>query len=207
MALCKRRLSQRRKLCDMTMRVLSGNCVDQRWCVSHRADPAAARLADRHYNRQKIGSPQFAPTGSCAVFLSKCGRAFWVTSVPLSEWVRHAWGGAWICSAFRSEGAGCASELIRQAVAATRAHYGEPPALGMVTFVNRDKVRPRMVRGKKVWGWSYLKAGFTEIGETKSGLLALQLLPESMPGPLAANQRTMHGTPLFDRIHFNGDAA
>ncbi len=202
------------------MRVLKGDCTVQRWCASHRADPAAARLADRHYNRQKIGSPQFAPTGSCAVFLTDCGRAFWITSAPLAEWVKHAWAGAWVCSAFRSEGAGTASELIRQAVAATRAHYGAPPALGMVTFIDRRCrkckkqfpvcacaepdwiVRPTMVRGTPVWGWTYRKAGFIEAGETKGGLLALQLLPDAMPGPLAANQRTMHGMPLFDRFPF-----
>ena len=172
--------------------------VEQRWCVSHRADPAARRLADRHYNRQKIGAPQFAPTGSCAVFLTDCGRAFWVTSWPLAEWVKHAWAGAWICSAFRSEGAGVASELIRQAVAATRAHYGMPPVLGMVTFINRAKVRPIMVRGRRTWGWTWRKAGFVEVGTTKGGLLVLQLRLEAMPDPLAARPRTMHGTPLFD---------
>lgn len=181
------------------MRVLSGDCVVQRWCVSHRADPAAARLADRHYNRQKIGAPQFAPPGSCVVFLTDCGRAFWITSAPLAEWVKHAWAGAWVCSAFRSEGAGIASELIRQAVAATRAHYGDPPALGIVTFIDREKVKPIIHHGKPMWGYSYRKAGFVDVGETvKDSLLALQLLPDAMPGPLRANQRTMHGTPLFD---------
>lgn len=169
-----------------------------RWCISHRADPAAAQLADRHYNRQKIGTPQFAPTGSCCVFVTDCGRAFWITSYPKAEWVKHRWAGAWVCSAFRSEGAGRASELIRQAVAATRAHYGEPPALGMVTFVDRKKVKPTIVRGEKVWGWTYRKAGFIDVGETKGGLLALQLLPDAMPLPMHANPRSMHGAPLFD---------
>lgn len=171
-----------------------------RWCASHRADPAGARLADRHYNRQTIGSPQFAPTGSCCVFVTDCGRAFWVTSAPLARWTKHAWAGAWINSAFRSEGAGIASELILEAVAATRAHYGETPALGMVTFINRKKVNPTMVRGAKVWGWTYLKAGFVVAGETKGGLLALQMVPDAMPAPLAANPRSMHGSPLFDRV-------
>lgn len=171
---------------------------EQRWCMSHRADPAAARLADRHYNRQKIGSPQFAPTGSCVVFLTDCGRAFWITSFPKAEYVKHAWAGAWVCSAFRSEGAGIASDLIRQAVAATRAHYGEPPTLGMITFVDRKKVKPTMVHGVKVWGWTYRRAGFVDAGETKGGLLALQLPPAFMPAALAANDRTMHGSPLFD---------
>ena len=177
--------------------VLTGDCSDQRWCISHRADPAAARLADRHYNRQKIGSPQFAPPGSCCVFLSDCGRAFWITSAPFAQYVKHAWAGAWVCSAFRSEGAGVASELIRQAVAATIAHYGSPPSLGMITFIDRDKVRPTIVRGEKMWGWTYRKAGFIEAGYTKGGLLALQLVPSAMPTPLAAKQRTLIGMPLF----------
>jgi hypothetical protein len=182
------------------MRVLTGDCSEQRWCVSNRADPAAARLADRHYNRQKIGTPQFAPTGSCVIFLTDCARGFWITSAPFAEWVKHAWAGAWVCSAFRSEGAGIASELIRQAVAATRAHYGEPPALGMVTFVDRKKVRPTLVRGEPVWGWTYRRAGFVEAGETKGWLLALRLPVEAMPAPRAARPRAVHGLPLFDTL-------
>lgn len=172
----------------------------QPWCVSHRADPAAARLADRHYNRQKIGTPQFAPTGSCAVFVTGCGRAFWVTSNPLAEWVKHAWAGAWMCSAFRSEGAGRASDLIRAAVAATRAHYGDLPSIGMITFIDRRKVKPTMVHGEPTWGWTYRKAGFVYAGETKGGLMAMQLHPADMPIACPANPRTMHGASLWDFV-------
>jgi hypothetical protein len=111
-------------------------------------------------------------------------RAFWVTSWPFACWVKHAWGGAWVCSAFRSEGAGRASTLITQAVAATVSHYGPAPDLGMITFIDRKKVKPTMVRGKATWGWTYLKAGFRNVGETKGGLLALQLLPVDMPPQL-----------------------
>lgn len=168
-----------------------------RWCVSHRFDPIAAALADRHYNRQRPGTPQFAPPGSCVVFVTECARAFWITSWPLPEYVRHAWPGAWICSAFRNEGAGRASELIREAISATRAHYGDPPPLGMVTFINRAKVRPIMVRGQSVWGWTYRKAGFVDAGETKGGLLALQMLPQDMPSAEVPKQRPLIGLPLF----------
>jgi hypothetical protein len=169
-----------------------------RWCMSHRADPAAARLADRHYNRQKPGTPQFAPTGSCVVFLTDCGRGFWITSYPKAEYVKHEWAGAWVCSAFRSEGAGKASELIRQALAATRAHYGDPPPLGLVSFIDRTQVKPTMVRGKPVYGWTWLKAGFQVVGETKGGLLALGVSPGSIPPPSPAKPRSPHGLGLFD---------
>lgn len=168
-----------------------------RWHLSHRADQSALGLADRHYNRQKPGTPQFVPPGSCLVLLSDCGRAFWVTSWPKAEYVKHAWAGAWVCSAFRSEGAGRASDLIRDAVAATRAFYGESPPQGMITFVDRDKVRPTKVHGANVWGWAYRKAGFVDAGETKGGLLALHLARDDMPAPEDALPRSTLGLPLF----------
>lgn len=153
------------------------------WQQSHRADPRARELADRHYNRQKPGTPQFVPPGRCCVLYAETptGKAFWVTSWPYARYVRHAWAGAWICSAFRNEGAGLASELIRQAVAATRAHFGDPPPLGMVTFIDPRHVRPTRVHGHDTWGYTYVKAGFRYVGKTKGGLLAYQLLPDDMP--------------------------
>ena len=81
-----------------------------------------------------------------------------------------------------------ASEMIREAVAATRAHFGEPPELGMITFIDRRKVRPTMVHGAKTWGRTYELAGFRPVGETKGGLLALQLLPADMPPPERAKE-------------------
>jgi hypothetical protein len=104
-----------------------------------------------------------------------------VTSWPFAEYVKHAWGGAWICSAFRNENCGIASNLIYDAVAATRFFMGEPPALGMVTFIDRRKVKPTMRRGVKTWGYTYTMAGFEPCGETKAGLLAFRLAPEQTP--------------------------
>jgi hypothetical protein len=154
------------------------------WHESHRADPRALPVADRHYNRQKIGSPQFVPPGRCTVLLTEKADALWITSWPFAEYVKHAWAGAWICSCFRNESGLQASELILQAISATRHVWPEVPELGMVTFIDRKKVRPTLVRGEKIWGWTYRKAGFEECGETKVGLLALQLLPHKMPEPL-----------------------
>ena len=53
----------------------------------------------------------------------------------------------------------------------------------MVTFVDRDQVRPTKVRGREVWGWTWLRAGFEPDGETQGGLLAFRLPPERMPEP------------------------
>ena len=157
------------------------------WRLSHRFDRAALPLADAHYNRQKPGTPQFVPPGRCVVLLAgEPAHSLWVTSWPFSEFTRHQWAGAWVCSCFRRTGGGdTASDMIRAAVAATRAIYGEPPPLGMITFIDRDKVRPTMVRGAPVWGWTWLRCGWRVAGESQSGLLCLQLLPEDMPAAVA----------------------
>lgn len=141
----------------------------------------ARTLADRHYNRQSIGAADFVPPGRCLVLYAKTesGIAFWVTSFPHRRFVKHRWAGAWVCSAFRNEGAALASLLILEAVSATRHMFGPPPPLGLVTFVDPEKVAP-----KKHLGWCYLKAGFTFVGHTDGGLIALQLLPDQMPGPM-----------------------
>lgn len=153
------------------------------WSPAHRADPFCCDVADRHYSRQKIGSPQFVPPGRCHVLKRDLGgakKAVWVTSWPFAEYVKHAWAGAWVNSFFRNEGAGLSSELILSAIADTRRIW-EPPALGIITFVDSKKVPATKVRGEKIWGYCYLKAGFEHVGFTKGGLWAWQMLPDKMP--------------------------
>ena len=168
------------------------------WTVSHRADHPAREIADRHYNRQKVGTPQFVPPGRCLVLLaSPPDVALWVTSWPFGEYVRHRWPGAWVCSAYRREsGPTPASDAIRQAVAATRWRWPDVPERGMVTFIDRERVRPTMVRGVPTWGWTYLRAGFEPDGETEGGLLAFRMAPDRMPEAEAAIGAPM---PLFGR--------
>jgi hypothetical protein len=152
------------------------------WVRTNRFDPETRALADRHYNRQKPGTPQFVPPGRCLVLLSKDKTAFWVTSYPFAQYVKHAWAGAFVCSAFRNEGEQRASDLIRDAVSATLSEWPSPP-LGMITFIDRKRVRPIFTRGKKRWGYVYEKAGFEHVGFTKGGLMAWQLSPDAMPEP------------------------
>jgi len=156
------------------------------WEVSHRADARSRRLADRHYNRQHIGAVQFVPPGRCLVLLTANADALWVTSWPFAEFVHHAWPGAWMNSLFRREPESptLASDAIRQAVAATRSVFGEPPPLGMVTFVDAAKIRHKRDPGR-----CYLRAGFRHVGFTAKGLWAFQMLPESMPAPERALDR------------------
>jgi len=146
------------------------------WKLSHRFDKRALPLADRHYNRRKPGSPQFVPPGRCLVLLTMEEHAVWVTSWPFAQYVRHKWPGAWVNSLFRREEGPKASDLILEAVSATRWRWPEVPALGMITFVDARKVRKKRDPGR-----CYIRAGFKHVGHSKDGKLAFQLLPEDMP--------------------------
>lgn len=155
----------------------------QRWHLSNRADPRARPLADRHYNRQKVGAKQFVPPGSCLVLLTEGATALWITSAPKGEYVQHGWPGAWVNSCFRNEDRErhLSSELIREAVAATRAFYGKPPKQGMITMVDAEKTKPKRDPGR-----CYLRAGFKRVGMTQAGLVVLQIAPADMPMALGA---------------------
>lgn len=156
------------------------------WRASHRFDLPARLLADRHYNRQKPGTPQFMPPGSCRVLLAENKKAVFGLSFPKAEFVKHAWAGAWVNSIFRNEDAGpLASDMIRDALAIMQTLYGPPPALGCVTFVDPRKVRGVHRHGELVKGFCFFMAGFRAVGETKKGLIAYQLFPHEMPTPAA----------------------
>jgi hypothetical protein len=153
------------------------------WHLSHHASKRCLPLADRHYSRKKVGSRQFTPPGRKLVMRTDADDALWVTSWPFAEYVKHAWAGAWTCCLFRNESPLLASDLIRQAVMATRAYFGEPPELGFITFLDARFVEPVIVRGLPTFGYCWLKAGWKYVGKTKAGQLAFQQTPDRMPPP------------------------
>lgn len=175
-----------------------------KWYLTHRGDLRANALAKQHYTCQSPDSDQFVTPGRCMVLLTEKADALWVTSYPFAEFVHHEWAGAWNCSIFRNtnqynrknKDGHLSSELIREAVAVTRwyamhdkkwqkglgdvPYLTDEPVLGMITFVNREMVKP-----KTRFGECYLQAGFEIVGETKvEKHLALQLKPENMPEPM-----------------------
>lgn len=149
-----------------------------RWRLSDRAEPAANRIAKRHYNCQSPESDQWVKPGACVCLVATGGDAVWSSSAPLAKYVKHAWPGAWECSTFRNESQHLSSDLIREAVAATRYAWGDPPPLGMVTFVNADKTRRKRDPGR-----CFRRAGFRHVGFTAAGLYVLQLAPADFPEP------------------------
>lgn len=165
------------------------------WTLSHSSDASARKIADRHYNRQKIGSQRFLPPGRCVTLLSRDGQALWVTSWPYAIYVRHAWAGAWINSLFRNESSVLSSVLIRDALAVTRSIWPNPPSLGLVTFIDTEKTKRKRDPGR-----CYIRAGFSPAycpmhayldlilpecaacqSRTKAGLVAVQMMPQEIP--------------------------
>jgi hypothetical protein len=135
------------------------------WHLSHRFDPRARELADRHYSRKSPGTPQFSPPGRLLVLVTLAGDAVWVT--VWQAHVQHRYAGAWMNSLFRNEGPLLSSALIREAVAATAWKWPQPVLdYPLITFVDRRQVRP-----KRDPGYCYLAAGWHAIGRTPSGLL------------------------------------
>ena len=148
--------------------------------MSRRFDQEARKIADRHYSRQKVGTPDFVGNGKPLVLLAPHdgpATALWVTL--WQPYVRHAWTDCWQCTLFRNEGAGLSSELITEAVAATCAIWGDPPKNGFLTFIDQDKTKP-----KRHPGYCYRMAGWIEDGKTKNGLIALRLPVGAFPGPV-----------------------
>lgn len=135
------------------------------WMVTHKGDRSCRLLADRHYSRQTIGHPMFTRPGKNLVLRSAGGDAVWVT------WrgIRDDGLDAFECTIFRNESTVLSSELIKDAVKATQAEWGNFPKDGIITYVYAEKVRSTNA------GCCFKKAGWKHIGQSKKrGLILLQ---------------------------------
>ena len=147
------------------------------WIKTFRSDPEVLQLMDRHYSRQTIGSKHVVrPCYKHVVLKTLDGKACWIGI--WQNYRKDVVGPAWECQAFRNEGA-CdpttgkpllASDMIRWAIKAMMTEWGAEnmPALEVLTYVDKDKVASRNP------GYSYKRAGFTEIGMSKKGLILLK---------------------------------
>jgi hypothetical protein len=159
------------------------------WYPSHRADPRALPLANRHYSRQSPNARQFGQPARSVVLLTANADALWLTSWPYPEIAFHGRGDAWVCSLFRNEGPELASTLILEALAATRWKWGDPPQGGVITVVDPARVQPKRDYGRRSQttssrpGRCFYKAGFRDHpgGPTKDGKPTLWLPADEVP--------------------------
>ncbi len=141
------------------------------WIVSHKFDRAGAKLADGHYSRRTVGSPQFMPPGETLVLISARLDAVWGWWRPHPRAGIVAMNGldGWTCTIFRNTGGARSSELVLEAesVLADRTARGETAGPcgpdGLLTYV-----WPRKIRSTNP-GWCFQLAGWTRDKWTDRG--------------------------------------
>jgi hypothetical protein len=142
----------------------------EHWIRVNKSDPVACALADRHYSRRKIGSPQFMPPGQTIVLLRAEG---FVTGDALFGWWRpdpssglRAMNGldGWTCTIFRNESAVLSSELILAAEPAMSDFGYDVGPDGLLTYVWDAKVRHKRDPGR-----CFRKAAWHVCGRSADG--------------------------------------
>lgn len=152
--------------------------ISQYWQMTHQADPAAARLADKHYSRQKPGTSQFMPAGRKVVLIAPEYDAVFGWVWPYPRYCnRKMLKNAWYCSIFRNESAHLSSDMIREAVAIANHIWGKTLD-GAITYVDASKVQSRNP------GYCFKKAGFISSGVSTKGYLQLHLPAEEITGEI-----------------------
>lgn len=135
------------------------------WHKVTKFDPRACALADRHYSRRKIGSPQFMPPGQTIVLLSHCARAVYGWWRPDPKSGIKAMNGldGWTCTIFRNESEALSSEMIVDAERAfAELGYDIGPD-GFITYVWDKKVRSTNP------GYCFKLAGYRVTGRSADG--------------------------------------
>lgn len=139
------------------------------WLVTHKYDKVGAKLADGHYSRRTIGSPQFMPPGETLVLRTPDDSAIWGWWRPHPDAGIEAMNGldGWTCSIFRNTGATLSSELVLEAeielleadfLGKTAAPCGPD---GMLTYVWPAKILSTNP------GWCFQICGWTRGERTK----------------------------------------
>jgi hypothetical protein len=110
----------------------------------------------------------FCRPGRNLVLRTAVGDAVWVNRAGIRDDELKAWE----CTIFRNESKYLSSDMIRVAVEATIAEWGQPPPDGIITYVDQSKVRSSNP------GFCFLSAGFQRIGKSRHrGVLLLQIVP------------------------------
>lgn len=146
------------------------------WQRVGKFDPRTAALADRHYSRRKVGSPQFMPPGQTVILLSHDEQAVFGWWRPHPDSGISSMNGldGWTCTIFRNESPTLSSAMIFDGeLALYQAGYDIGPD-GLLTYVWDSRVRSTNP------GFCFKKAGWKCIGRSADGRKTL-LWKEPMP--------------------------
>lgn len=142
--------------------------IAEHWARITKFDPAAAYLADGHYSRRTIGSPQFVPPGQTVCLLTRDQRAVFGWWRPHPDSGLKAMNGldGWTCTIFRNLSSVRSSELILDAELALYSLGVTCGPDGFITYVYDQKVLTRHGRGRATAGWCFRKAGYATTGRS-----------------------------------------
>ena len=152
------------------------------WVRTTKFDKRGASLADRHYSRRKVGSPQFMPPGQTIVLVPEDEGypAVWGWWRPHPSFSKTAMNGlnGWTCTIFRNEGDVLSSELILGAEEALMEYADDCGPDGMLTYVFDKKVASANP------GYCFKKAGWRKIGRSADNRKTLLQKPFWAAGSL-----------------------
>lgn len=138
--------------------------------VTNHFDGEMSILADRHYSRRTVGARQFCYSGRKLVLRDSSARVLFVWMFPDPQYRMDSQRG-YYCSIFRNESQRKASEIVLEAEKFAVSKWGPNRAY---TFIDPSKTKPIMVRGQRIVGFCFVKAGWRECGWTKSRKLILE---------------------------------
>lgn len=140
------------------------------WERVKKDHPVGAKLADQHYNRRKIGSPQWMPPGQTIVLLApgstpQLGALFgWWRPDPDCGIPSMNGLNGWTCTIFRRQGwPVLASTMILDAEQAMTVFGYDIGPDGLLTYVWDSKVESSNP------GFCFKAAGWTVRGRSKDG--------------------------------------
>lgn len=148
------------------------------WIRTHKFDAIAASLADRHYSRRKVGSPQFMPPGQTIILVPPTDDAVfgWWRPDPASG-IRQMNGlDGWTCTIFRNESHWLSSALVLDAEAQLAASGLDCGPDGMLTYVFDRKVASPNP------GYCFKQAGWKVKGRSADGKKTLLQKPFARAG-------------------------
>lgn len=144
--------------------------------VTNHFDPEMAMLADRHYSRRTVGARQFLYSGRKLVIRDAAGDVLFAWLYP-DPTMRMDGQIGYNCAIFRNESTRRSSEIILECERLAFEKWG-PNRL--YTYVDPEKTKTIMRRGKRIVGFSYRKAGWKPLvwknGQTRISKAGQHLL-------------------------------
>lgn len=146
------------------------------WQRITKFDPRGAQLADRHYSRRTVGSPQFMPPGQTVILWAPGAVFGWWRPDPASGIKAMNGLDGWTCTIFRNESGMRSSALILDAeLAIAEGGHGCGPS-GLITYVWDKKVRSANP------GACFKAAGWKRSGRSADGKKTLLQKPFERAG-------------------------